>query len=97
MLSFNETTGHISSEQISLILGEHFLFSFQEPAGDVFDQVRQRIRQAKGRIRRSGCDYLAYALTDAVVDHYFGVPETRDTLLSQTGVASARSTQWNEF
>jgi magnesium transporter len=41
----------------------------------VFDQVRQRIRQAKGRIRRSGCDYLAYALTDAVVDHYFGVLE----------------------
>lgn len=41
----------------------------------MFDPVRQRIRQAKGRIRRSGCDYLAYALTDAVVDHYFGVLE----------------------
>ena len=75
MLSFNESTGHISSEQISLILGEHFLFSFQEQAGDVFDPVRLRIRQAKGRIRRSGCDYLAYALTDAVVDHYFVVLE----------------------
>ncbi len=75
MLSFDESTGHISSEQISLILGKHYLFSFQEQAGDVFDQVRQRIRQAKGRIRRSGCDYLAYALTDAVVDHYFGVLE----------------------
>ena len=75
MLTFDEQAAHISSEQISLILGEHFLFSFQEQAGDVFDQVRQRIRQAKGRIRRSGCDYLAYALTDAVVDHYFGVLE----------------------
>jgi magnesium transporter len=75
MLSFDESAGHIVSEQISLILGEHFLFSFQEQPGDFFEPVRQRIRRAKGRIRKSGCDYLAYALTDAVVDHYFGVLE----------------------
>ncbi len=75
MLTFDEQAAHISSEQISLILGEHYLFSFQEQKGDVFDPVRQRIRSAKGRIRRSGCDYLAYALTDAVVDHYFVVLE----------------------
>ena len=75
MLSFDETAGHIASEQISLILGSHFLFSFQEQPGDVFDPVRQRIRRAKGRIRKSGCDYLAYALMDAVVDHYFVVLE----------------------
>jgi magnesium transporter len=41
----------------------------------VFDFVRERIRKAKGRIRKSGCDYLAYALIDAVVDHYFLVLE----------------------
>ncbi len=75
MLFFDDVTGHIKSEQISLILGEHYLLSFQEQKGDVFVSVRQRIRQAKGRIRRSGCDYLAYALADAVVDHYFGVLE----------------------
>jgi len=75
MLSFDEQTGHILSEQISLILGNHFLFSFQEQKGDVFETIRQRIRLAKGRIRKSGSDYLAYALTDAVVDHYFVVLE----------------------
>ena len=75
MLTFDEAAAHISSEQISLILGEHYLLTFQEQKGDMLDPVRQRIRQAKGRIRRSGCDYLAYALTDAVVDHYFGVLE----------------------
>jgi magnesium transporter len=37
--------------------------------------VRERIRKAKGRIRKSGCDYLAYALIDAIVDHYFLVLE----------------------
>jgi magnesium transporter len=75
MLVFDETVGHITSEQISLILGPHILFSFQEKEGDVFNFVRERIRRARGRIRRSGCDYLAYALMDAVVDHYFVVLE----------------------
>ena len=75
MLSIDDTANHIKSEQISLILGEHFLFSFQEQKGDVFDPVRQRIRRAKGRIRQSGCDYLAYALMDAVVDHYYVILE----------------------
>ena len=75
MLSFDDTAGRIKSEQISLILGAHFLFSFQEQKGDVFEPVRQRIRRAKGRIRKTGCDYLAYALIDAVVDHYYVVLE----------------------
>lgn len=71
MLSFDDAAGHIRSEQISLVLGEHFLLSFQEQNGGGFDPVRQRIRRAKGRIRQSGSDYLAYALMDAVVDHYY--------------------------
>ena len=75
MLAYDEDQNHISAEQVSLILGPHFLISFQETVGDVFDFVRERIRKAKGRIRKSGCDYLAYALIDAVVDHYFLVLE----------------------
>ncbi len=75
MLTYDEKVGHIVSEQISLVLANHFVFSFQEQQGDVFEAVRQRIRHARGRIRKSGCDYLAYALMDAVVDHYFVVLE----------------------
>jgi magnesium transporter len=75
MLVFDETADHIAAEQISLVLGPHFIFSFQEKEGDVFDFVRERIRKARGRIRKSGCDYLAYALIDAVVDNYFDVLE----------------------
>jgi magnesium transporter len=71
MLKFDETTGHIASEQVSLILGSHYLLSFQETEGDVFNSVRERIRKGRLHIRRSGTDYLAYALIDAVVDHYF--------------------------
>jgi magnesium transporter len=43
--------------------------------GDVFEAVRNRIRQGKGRIRKAGVDYLAYALMDAIVDRYFLIME----------------------
>ena len=75
MLIYDEDKNHIIAEQVSFILGPHYLISFQETEGDVFNFVRERIRKAKGRIRKSGCDYLAYALIDAIVDHYFLVLE----------------------
>ncbi|MFO7850633.1 MAG: magnesium/cobalt transporter CorA [Spirochaetia bacterium] len=61
----------IESEQISLLLGDNFVISFQERPGDVFDPIRSRIRKGRGRIRHEGADYLAYALLDLVVDSYF--------------------------
>jgi len=75
MLTYNEDQNHITAEQVSFILGPHYLISFQETEGDVFNFVRERIRKAKGRIRKSGSDYLVYALIDAIVDHYFLVLE----------------------
>ena len=65
-----------TSEQLSIILGQDYLFTFQEGInGDVFDTVRDRLRNAKGKIRGMGSDYLAYALIDAIVDCYFSVLE----------------------
>ncbi len=79
MLASLETDGgkeeEIRSEQVSLIVGKGFVISFQETAGDVFDPVRDRIRKYKGKIRRKGADYLAYALIDAIVDNYFLILE----------------------
>ncbi len=71
MLTYEEETKDLDDEQVSLILGSNFVLSFQEREGDIFDPVRERIRHGKGRIRRMGPDYLAYALLDAVVDEYF--------------------------
>jgi magnesium transporter len=66
----------LHAEQLSVILLEGIVISFQEPfGGDAFDMIRNRIRQGKGRIRKMGADYLAYALLDAVVDFYFNVLE----------------------
>ena len=68
--------GKIIAEQVSLILGDGWLLTFQEGLdGDPFDPVRVRLRTAKGRIRGQGADYLADALLDAIVDQYFGVLE----------------------
>jgi magnesium transporter len=65
------------SEQLAiLIMNKRTVISFQEAdGGDVFDIIRNRIRQGKGRIRKAGADYLAYCLIDAVVDSYFTILE----------------------
>jgi magnesium transporter len=75
MLYLEADSDRISVEQVSLILGTNFVISFQEREGDVFNPVRDRIRTGKGRVRKMGADYLAYALVDAVVDNYFIVLE----------------------
>ncbi|SNR95775.1 magnesium transporter [Methylobacillus rhizosphaerae] len=61
----------INSEQISIILGEHIVLSFQERPTGSFDPLRERLRANKGLLRKSGADVLAYALLDMIVDKYF--------------------------
>ena len=73
---FNEESNKIMIEQVSLVLGSNFVLSFQEMEGDVFDPVRERIKNGRVRIRSSGTDYLVYALIDAIVDNYFTILET---------------------
>ena len=75
MLRYDEPKEELCSEQVSMILGPNFVVSFQEHEGDVFDPVRARIRNGKGKVRKMGCDYLAYALIDSIVDNYFLVLE----------------------
>jgi len=75
MLSYNDHTEEVDDEQVSLVLGPHWVLSFQQHLGDVFEGVRERIRKDKGRIRRAKADYLVYSLIDAVVDQYFVVLE----------------------
>jgi len=58
-------------EQISIFFGPRFVVTVQEDERDCFEPVRERIRKARGSVRRLGADYLAYALIDAGVDAYF--------------------------
>lgn len=75
MLSYNPSNHMVESEQVSIVFGTNFVLSLQEKVGDLFDPIRDRIRFAKGRIRKMGADYLAYSLIDAIVDNYFGILE----------------------
>jgi len=71
MLEWKPATGEIDIEQLSLVVGPNFVISFQERPGDFFDPLRSRIRDAVGRARKLGADFLAYSLLDLVIDHYF--------------------------
>jgi magnesium transporter len=71
----DERGDEMLGEQVSLLLGSNYVISFQEREGDVFSPIRARIRNSKGRIRKAGTDYLAYALIDAIVDNYFVILE----------------------
>ncbi len=75
MLYLKPENHEILSEQVSVIFGKNYVISFQEKPGDVFGSVRERIQKTIPRVRFMGADYLAYALIDAIVDHYFVVLE----------------------
>ncbi|WP_407356728.1 magnesium/cobalt transporter CorA [Methanolobus sp. WCC5] len=75
MLWFAEDDTDVKAEQVSIILGQNYVISFQEVEGDTFNFVRERLRTSKGRIRLMGADYLAYALLDSIVDNYFIIIE----------------------
>jgi magnesium transporter len=69
---FHEGAGGVLvPEQVSIVLGHNWLISLQEKEGNLFDPIRERLRNGKGRLRKAGPDYLAHALLDAMVDSYF--------------------------
>ncbi len=68
---FDARTRAFGVSQVSVVLGPGYVATFREHPEDDFEPVRERIRTGRGRIRRRGADYLAYALIDCVVDRYF--------------------------
>jgi magnesium transporter len=87
----------LKSEQLTVLLMKNTVLTFQEIQGkDAFDPVRLRIRSGKGRIRKVGADYLAYALIDSIVDSYFnildGVGTSVDKLDEELRLAPTQAT-----
>lgn len=75
MLTCQEAREHVQAEQISMIIGPHFVVSFQEHDADAFASLKERLQNSKGKVRKMGADYLAYAMMDTIVDGYFVVLE----------------------
>ncbi len=75
MMRIEEKDQKVHSEQLTCIIKENIIITFQERKGDVFEGVRNRIRKQKGRIRSAGADYLSYALFDAIFNNYLSLIE----------------------
>ncbi|AKB44250.1 magnesium/cobalt transporter CorA [Methanosarcina vacuolata] len=75
MILLDTKTKEITIDQVSIIIGPNYVLSFQEREGEVFDMVRERFKNPASRLRKSGVDYLAYGLIDAVIDNYFVILE----------------------
>lgn len=90
MIVYDDDAEELALEHLSLIIGQGYIISFQEERGDVFDGVRERLRQNRGKLRSSGSDMCMYALMDAIVDGYFiaieklgdGIDACEDALFS---------------
>ncbi|MFX0021802.1 MAG: magnesium/cobalt transporter CorA [Candidatus Hermodarchaeota archaeon] len=74
-LSWNQEQEDFEHEQISLILGENYVISFQERDTNLFNPIYERIKIPKGRVRLMGADYLFYVLADIIIDNYFIILE----------------------
>ncbi len=75
MLSYNEKEHLIEAEQISIIVGNNYVVTYQENYEDIFDALRDRLRKNKGQLRSMGPDLLAYSLMDTIVDYYYVILE----------------------
>lgn len=83
MLYYDKFSKEIKSEQVSFVLFDDCLISFQEFPGDVFDNIRTRLQTNKNNIRSKNSDYLLYSLIDAIVDSYFNIFESIGDVLDK--------------
>ena len=76
MLYYNSSKKTVETEQISIVLGQNFVITFQEDANrDAFDPIRTRLKIARSQLRQRSADYLLYVMLDLIVDNYFIVME----------------------
>jgi magnesium transporter len=68
----------IEYEQLSILIGKDYVITFEETNDQHIEKVKTRIEKGSGQIRKSGADYLAYALIDSIVDQYFKLQESFD-------------------
>jgi magnesium transporter len=95
----NHVEESLHAEQISIVLGKNFVLSFMEKESELFEPIRERLRANKGKIRKSGADYLAHHIMDGIVDQYFilledmgeRIERLEDDLVKQTTPAKLQS------
>ncbi len=71
--SLESEGSELQIEQISLIVKDNYLISFQEKNTFFFNHIKQRLLEGKGVIREKGTIYLLYTIIESVLDNYFKV------------------------
>ncbi|PXY47166.1 magnesium/cobalt transporter CorA [Flavobacterium hydrophilum] len=67
----SEYSDGLKVEQLSFILKDGILISFQEKRSDFFTHIRERLRTHAGIVRTKKVDYLLYLLLDAVIENFY--------------------------
>jgi magnesium transporter len=67
----SENSDNISVEQISFLIKDGILVSFQEKRSDFFIHIRERIRTHSGIVRTKKADYLLFLLLDAIMENFY--------------------------
>ena len=70
MMQFNEKLHQVSIDNLSVVMMNNLLITFQEEKCSQFDPVIERLKKHTRRFRAMGTYYLAFALLDVVIDHY---------------------------
>lgn len=74
----SEGNESISIEQISFLIQEGLVVSFQEKRGDFFTHIRERLRTNSGVVRKKKVDYLLFLLLDAVIENFYITIEKKE-------------------
>jgi len=77
----------IEDQQVSIVLGNNYVITFLESESDIFNPIIERLKIKNSRMRTRGVDYLAYALVDCIVDHYFLTLEKIDDRIERFEMA----------
>jgi magnesium transporter len=72
---FKAAQEEIATEQVSIVMGPHFVITFLEDADPQFDEVKNRLRLNSRRLCTLGVGYLTHMLLDTIIDSYFSVLE----------------------
>lgn len=83
-----EDKSNISIEQISFVLQEGLIISFQEKRGDFFTHIRERLRTNSGIVRKKKSDYLLYLMLDAVIENFYITIDNKEIGIEKLVIAS---------
>lgn len=87
-----ENSDNISVEQVSFLLKNGILVSFQEKRSDYFTHIRERIRTHSGIVRDKKADYLLYLLLDSIMENFYITIENEEDRVEELIDESKTST-----